>query len=249
LLGNLTWPTRLNLSYNSLTGALLIGFFSSLNQLEILDLSYNYLAREISLLFSSNGLPASIQILDMSSNLFNGMIRSSFLQRAWNLIKLNFSNNSFTGYIPSSLCINSPFVRLLDFSRNHYSGQIPNRFGKCSKLKVFRAGFNSISGLLFHDIYSAIGLEEISLPFNNLSGSISNDIVNLTKLTNLELYGNKLSGKLPMNIGKLSKLKHLLLHMNSLTGSLPPSLMNCTNLIELNLWFNFFEANMEYKSP
>jgi Leucine-rich repeat (LRR) protein len=137
LLGNLTRLTRLNLSHNSLSGALPTRFFSSLNQLEILDLSYNYLAGDISLLFSSNGLPASIQILDMSSNQFNGMIRSSFLQRARNLIKLNVSNNSFTGYIPSSLCINSPFVRLLDFSHNHYSGQIPNGLIRCFELKVF----------------------------------------------------------------------------------------------------------------
>jgi Leucine-rich repeat (LRR) protein len=227
--GNLTHLTHLNLSHNSLSEALPTRFFSSLNQLKILDLSYNYLGGDISLMFSSSGS-------------FTGWPTS--IQGAWNLIKLNVSNNSFTGPIPSSFCINSPFVRLLDFSHNDYSGQIPNGLGRCSQLKVFRAGFNSISGLLSHDIYSAIGLEEISLPFNNLSGSISNDILNLTKLTNLELSGNKLRGKLLVNIEKLSKLKHLLLHMNSLTGSLSPSLMNCTNLTKLNLWFNFFEGNI-----
>ncbi|XP_059430059.1 receptor-like protein 2 [Corylus avellana] len=247
-LGNLTRLTHLNLSHNSFSGAVPTGFFSSLNQLKILDLSYNYLGGDISLMFSSNGSstgwPTSIQILDMSSNNFNGMMQSSFLLRAWNLIKLNVSNNSFTGPIPSSLCINSPFVRLLDFSHNHYSGQIPNGLGGCSELEVLRAGFNSLSRVLPHDIHNATRLEEISLPSNYLSGPISNDVVNLTKLTNLELYGNNFSGKLPVNIGNLSKLKYLLLHMNFLTGSLPPSLMNCTNLSKLNLWFNFFEGNI-----
>jgi len=248
-LGNLTHLSHLNLSHNSLSGPLPTRFFSSLNQLMILDLSYNYLGGDISLQFASNSSsngtwPTSIQILDMSSNNFNGMIQPSFLARAWNLIKLNVSKNSFTGPIPSSLCINSPFVRLLDFSLNHHGGQIPIGLGKCSELKVFRAGFNSFSGLLPHDIYSATRLEEISLPFNNLSGPISNDIMNLTKLTNLELHVNGFSSKLPASIGKLSKLKHILLHKNFLTGSLPPSLMNCTNLIELSLRYNFFQGDI-----
>jgi Leucine-rich repeat (LRR) protein len=186
-------------------------------------LSYNRLFGNIS------GWPASIEIVEISSNHFNRTIQSSFLQRAWSLIELNVNNNNFAGPIPSYPCTNSFFARLLDFSHNLHSGQVPSGLGSCSKLKVFRAGFNSLSRLLPHDIYNATGLEEISLPSNDLSGSINSDIVNFTKLTNLELYGNELSGKLQANIGKLSKLKYLLLNTNSLTGSLPPSLMNCTN--------------------
>jgi Leucine-rich repeat (LRR) protein len=237
-LGNLTQLSHLNLSHNSLSGPLFTGLFSSLNQLKVIDLSYNRLFGDIS------GWPASIQIVDISSNHFSETIQSSFLQRAWRLTELNVSNNSFTGSIPSFPCSNSSLVRLLDFSRNHHSGHIPSGLGACSKLKVFRAGFNSLSGLLPPDIYNATRLEEISLPFNNISGFISSDIMNLAKLTNLELSGNKLSGKLPMNIGKLSKLKYLILHTNSLTGSLPPSLVNCTNLTTLILRFNFLERDI-----
>ncbi|KAG2720896.1 hypothetical protein I3760_02G055400 [Carya illinoinensis] len=241
VLGNLSRLSHLNLSNNSLSGPLPTRFFSSWNQLRVLDLSNNHLAGDISSLFSSNGWPASIQIVDISKNDFNGMIQSLFLRRAWNLTELNVSHNGFTGHIPSSLCINSPSVRLLDFSFNNHSGQIPTGLGRCSKLEVFRAGFNYyLSGQLPHDIYNATELTEISLPSSNLSGPINSDIVNLTKLTILELYYNQFSGKLPLNIGKLSKLKRLLLHMNSLTGSLPQSLTNCTNLIELNLRCNLF---------
>ncbi|KAB1208291.1 Tyrosine-sulfated glycopeptide receptor 1 [Morella rubra] len=242
--GNLSRLSHLNLSHNSLSGSLPIGFLSSFNQLKVLDLSYNSLSGDISLLFSPNGWPASIQIVDLSSNRLHGLIQPSFLQQAWNLVKFNVSNNSFTGPIPSSLCTSSPFLKLLDFSSNDLSGQISGRLGGCSKLEIFRAGFNSFSGMLPHDIYNMTNLEEISLPSNNLSGPISNDIANLTKLSNLELYGNHLNGKLPVNIGKLSKLKYLLLYSNSLTGSLTPSLMNCTNLIKLNLRFNFLEGEI-----
>ncbi|XP_062172456.1 receptor-like protein 3 [Alnus glutinosa] len=237
-IGNLTQLSHLNLSHNSLSGPLFTGLFSSLNQLKVIDLSYNRLFGDIS------GWPASIQIVDISSNHFSETIQSSFLQRAWRLTELNVSNNSFTGPIPSFPCSNSSLVRLLDFSRNHHSGHIPSGLGACSKLKVFRAGFNSLSGLLPPDIYNATRLEEIFLPVNNISGFISSDIMNLAKLTNLELSSNKLSGKLPMNIGKLSKLKNLILHTNSLTGSLPPSLVNCTNLTNLILRYNFFEGDI-----
>jgi Leucine-rich repeat (LRR) protein len=237
-LGNLTHLSHLNLSHNSLSGPLPKGLFSSLNQLKVLDLSYNNLFGDTS------GWPSSIQIVDISSNQFSETIQSSFLQRAWRLTDLNVSNNSLTGPIPSFPCINSSVVKLLDFSHNYHSGHIPHGLGACSKLKVFRAGFNSLSGLLPDDIYNAMGLEEISLPSNNLLGPISGDIVNLAKLTYLELYGNKLSGKLPVDIGKLSKLKHLLLDGNSLTGSLPPSLVNCTNLTKLILRYNFLEGDI-----
>jgi hypothetical protein len=237
-LGNLTQLSHLNLSHNSLSGPLFKGLLSSLIQLKVIDLSYNRLFGDIS------GWPASIQIVDISSNHFSETIQSFFLQRAWRLTELNVSNNSFMGPIPSFPCNNSSLVSLLDFSRNHHSGHIPSGLGACSKLKVFRAGFNFLSGPLPHDIYNATRLEEISLPFNNISGFISSEIMNLAKLTNLELSGNELSGKLPMNIGKLSKLKYLLLDGNSLTGSLPQSLVNCTNLIELILRENFFEGDI-----
>jgi len=238
-LENLTQLSHLNLSHNSLSGPLPKGLFSSLNQLKVLDLSYNHLFGD-----HISAWPASIQIVDISSNQFSETIQSSFFQRAWRLTGLNVSNNSFMGPIPSFPCINSSLVSLLDFSHNHHSGHIPSGLGACFKLKVFRAGFNSLSVSLSDDMYNATGLEEISLPSNDLSGSISSDIVNLTKLANLELYGNELSGKLPVNIGKLSKLKHLVLDGNSLIGSLPPTLMNCTNLTKLILRFNFFEGDI-----
>ncbi|GLT72198.1 hypothetical protein SLA2020_441520 [Shorea laevis] len=140
-----------------------MGVFSSLNQLKVLDLSYNHLFGDIF------GWPASIQIVDISSNHFSETIQFSSLQRAWRLIELNVSNNSFMGSIPSFPCVNSTIVKLLDFSHNQHSGQIPSGLGACSKLKVFRAGFNYLSGLLPADIYTAMRLEEISLPSNDLS--------------------------------------------------------------------------------
>ncbi|KAG2675066.1 hypothetical protein I3760_13G167200, partial [Carya illinoinensis] len=258
-IGNLTLLSHLNLSYNSLY-LLPIGFFSSLNQLKVLDLSYNLLCGDMSLLFSSNGSssngwPTSIQTIDMSGNHFKGTFQSSFLQQAWNLTQLIPKNNSLTGPIPSFPCTTSPFVRLLDFSFNDHGGQIPS--------------YNSLSGFIPHDIYSATALEEISIHSNNLSGSISNGIPNLTKLTNVEFYNNRLSGKLPLNIGKLSyrqvsriftrcfcqligelpiwlsklkKLQTLSLGSNRITGSIPSWLSTLPKLGNLDISHNLLSG-------
>ncbi|XP_021831811.1 receptor-like protein 2 [Prunus avium] len=203
LLGNLTYLTHLNLSHNSLYGSLETQFFLSLNQLEILDLSYNRLSGELPL-----SLPSSnIRTVDLSSNLFFGAIPSSFFQQASNLTSLNVSNNTFTGYVLSSICLHlSPSLRLLDFSSNVFSGNLAPGLGKCSKLQVFRAGHNNLSGLFPEDIYNVTKLEEIALPLNSLHGAISDKIVNLTNLAILDLSFNHFGGKLPLNLGKLSKL-------------------------------------------
>ncbi|KAA8540189.1 hypothetical protein F0562_024248 [Nyssa sinensis] len=240
-IANLSSLSRLNLSHNWLSGPLPDELFTSLNSLEIIDLSYNLLSGQ---LLSSDRLPDNIQTVDLSSNHFNGTIQFSFLLPAQNLITLNVSNNSFAGPLPTSICINSPSVQFLDFSFNEFSDQIPQGLGGCSKLEVFRAGFNSLSGLLHHDIFNAGALQEISLPVNRLSGTIGDGIVKLTNLRILELFGNQLTGVVPQDIGKLSNLERLLLHINNLNGPLPPSLMNCTNLTTLNLRVNFFEGEL-----
>ncbi|XP_062020726.1 receptor-like protein 3 [Rosa rugosa] len=241
-LQNLTHLTYLNLSRNSLHGSLgQTGLFLSLNPLEILDLSYNFLSGELPI----SPLSGSIQMLDLSSNSFQGEILSSFFQQAWNLTSFNVSNNTFKGSIPTSICFtSSPLIKVLDFSFNKFNGSIYPGVGMCSKLKVFCAGNNNLSGTLPEDMYNVTTLEQISLPLNSLYGVLSDGILNLTNLAILDLHFNQFSGVLPLHFGKLSKLELLLLHFNNLKGSLPPSLMNCTRLMQLNVGVNHFEGDL-----
>ncbi|KAM5582260.1 receptor-like protein 2 [Rosa sericea] len=242
-LKNLTHLTYLNLSRNSLYGSPgQTRLFLSFNHLEILDLSYNLLSGELPI----SPLSGSIRMLDLSSNSFDGDIPSSFFQQAWNLTSFNVSNNSFTGFLPTSICFtSSPLIRVLDFSFNKYfNGSIFPGIGECSKLKVFRAGKNNLSGILPEDMYNVTTLEQISLPLNSLYGVLSDGILNLTNLAILDLHFNQFSGVLPLHFGKLSKLKLLLLHFNNLKGPLPLALMNCSSLIELNLAVNHFEGDL-----
>ncbi|OIW02374.1 hypothetical protein TanjilG_08521 [Lupinus angustifolius] len=254
---NLTSLTHLNLSNNWLSGNLDNHFFSLLNHLLVLDLSYNHISGELPPFVADNTSRSSggvIEEVDLSSNLFNGTLPSSLVQylaaaaEGGSLVSFNVSNNSFTGQIPTSLfCINghnSSSLRLLDYSYNDFDGTIQPGLGACSKLEKFRAGFNSLSGTIPGDVFYAVSLTEISLPRNNLTGTIGDGIVSLINLTVLELYSNQLIGLIPSDIGNLSNLERLLLHVNNLTGTLPPSLMNCVNLVVLNLRVNNFEGNL-----
>nr|GLL23289.1 tyrosine-sulfated glycopeptide receptor 1 [Ipomoea trifida] len=237
----LTSLSQLNLSNNRLSGSLPDVFFSALNSLQVIDLSYNRLTGEVA---SDERLPSSIQAVNLSSNHFNGTIQSSFFQPATSLASLNFSNNSFHGGIPS-LCSISPVIMALDFSFNDLEGQIPHGFGECSRMVILRAGFNkNISGPIPNDIYSVITLQELSLPGNKLSGPIAGNITSLISLRSLALYGNELTGRIPEDIGRLSSLEQLQLHINSLNGTVPPSLMNCTRLKVLNLRVNKLEVRL-----
>ncbi|KAM7474039.1 hypothetical protein LguiB_021282 [Lonicera macranthoides] len=238
----LTQLTQINLSHNCLSGRLPDGFFSSLTTLQIVDLSFKCLSGP---LLISDTLPIALQILDLSSNDFNGSIQSSFLWPAMNLRSFNVSNNSFTGRIPSSICSSdSPSVVILDFSFNGFHGPIGQGFGACEKLEVLRAGFNFLSGPLPDDIYSVGTLQEIFLPINKLNGPIGESIINLANLRILALSSNEFIGSIPIGIWKLSNLERLLLHINNLNDTLPQSLTNCTSLKVLNLRVNNFVGEL-----
>ncbi|KAG5044539.1 hypothetical protein JHK87_008454 [Glycine soja] len=251
-LTNLTALSRLNLSHNRLSGNLPNHFFSLLNHLQILDLSFNLFSGELPP-FVANISVNTIQELDMSSNLFHGTLPPSLLQHladagaGGSLTSFNVSNNSFTGHIPTSLCSNhssSSSLRFLDYSSNDFIGTIQPGLGACSNLERFRAGSNSLSGPLPGDIFNAVALTEISLPLNKLNGTIGEGIVNLANLTVLELYSNNFTGPIPSDIGKLSKLERLLLHANNITGTLPTSLMDCANLVMLDVRLNLLEGDL-----
>ncbi|PIN18619.1 Leucine-rich repeat protein [Handroanthus impetiginosus] len=256
-LANLSFLSYFNLSRNHLSGPLPNRLFHALTRLQTLDLSYNTFSGLLQPPRSSesDALPSSVQTVDLSSNHFNGSIDPSFFNRASSLISFNVSNNSFIGPIPSSVCMGAPLVLILDFSVNHFNGQILHGIGGCSDLQVFRAGFNSLSGWLPHDIYSAKKLREISLPNNHFTGPINNSIVLLSNLTILELHVNELTdcsrlktlllrnnhfgGEIStLDFSKLQRLKAIDLGNNSFVGYIPASLCLCRSLTAVRLAYN-----------
>lgn len=115
--GRLTNLQVLNLSANGIVGKVPDGI-TLLPNLTFLSLSNNYLSGEI----PSGGF-ASLESLDLSSNLINGSIPADLGTK--NLKLLNLSSNRLTGKIPPELGL--PFLAnaTIDISFNNLTGQIP----------------------------------------------------------------------------------------------------------------------------
>jgi Leucine-rich repeat (LRR) protein len=241
-LGKLTSLLHLNLSYNSLSGNLPSELLSS-GSITVLDVSFNSLNGALQESHPSI-TEQPLQTLNISSNLFTGEFPSTMWEKTRNLIAINASNNSFHGWVPSSFCISSTSVAVLDLSFNQFSGNIPAGIGKCSTLRVLKAGHNHLNGLLPDELFNATSLEYLSFPNNGLQGLLDGaQIMKLRNLVNLDLGVNRLNGKIPESIGQLRRLEELHLN-NNMSGELPSALSNCTNIVMIDLKGNNFSGEL-----
>jgi Leucine rich repeat N-terminal domain/Leucine rich repeat/Leucine Rich Repeat len=115
--GRLTNLQVLNLSANGLVGTV-PDDITRLPNLTYLALANNYLSGDL----RSGGF-ASLESLDLSSNLINGSIPADFGTR--NLKLLNLSSNRLTGQIPPEFGLNFLANSTIDLSFNNLTGQIP----------------------------------------------------------------------------------------------------------------------------
>ncbi|KAF8653892.1 hypothetical protein HU200_062028 [Digitaria exilis] len=243
-LGDLHGMLRLNLSGNTLAGPLPDQLMGS-SSIVSLDVSFNHLSGGLQELPSSTP-DRPLQVLNISSNFFAGVFPSTTWEKTRNLVALNASNNSFSGWIPSSVCISSPDMTMLDLSYNQFSGYINPGLGKCSALRVLKAGHNNITGTLPDELFNATSLEYLSLSNNQLGGTLkAANIIKLKNLAFLDLAANGfISGKVPDSIGHLTKLEELYLNHNNLSGEFPAALTKCTNVRIIKLRDNNFEGEL-----
>ncbi|KAK6159265.1 hypothetical protein DH2020_006579 [Rehmannia glutinosa] len=106
----------LNLSENALSGKIPQSV-TSLRNLTIVSLRSNYFSGQI---------PSTIQsfeVLDLSSNLFNGSLPLDF--GGENLKCLNLSSNKISGLVPREFASKIPENAIIDLSFNSLSGEIP----------------------------------------------------------------------------------------------------------------------------
>ncbi|XP_028964592.2 receptor-like protein 6 [Malus domestica] len=163
-------------------------------------------------------------IIDLSNNLFSGMLPSKYMEN-WNFMKYvvankgswyfevssNFSTNKYGFYNQISYPMiilgkgveltydETPYVlRLIDFSSNRFEGEIPA----------------SIIG-------SLRALHFLNLSNNALSGHIPSSLGNLTALESLDLSQNKLLGRIPSSLAQLTFLEYFNVSHNHLWGPIP----------------------------
>ncbi|KAH0463366.1 hypothetical protein IEQ34_007948 [Dendrobium chrysotoxum] len=240
-IGALDQLISLNLSQNSLKGSVPFGIFQ-LQSLKVLDLSMNDLSGPI----AANITLASIQVFNVSGNMFNGSrpnLGSSKL-----LTLFDISNNLFSGGIDAEICNAFPGVQFLFFSMNLFSGELPVGFGNCSSLRELSLGLNEITGNLPEDIFKLKSLSKLYLEGNQLFGRLSDRISNLSNLVHLDLSFNKFSGNIPNVVGNLKELQCFSAQSNRFSGGIPASLSNLSGLGVLNLRNNSLsgEINLNF---
>ncbi|CDP19636.1 unnamed protein product [Coffea canephora] len=227
---------RLNLSEYSIKGSLYDFPFSSLPNLEYLELSLNQIfgsiPREIGNL--------NLTHLNLGSNQFSGPIPSG-IGTLHNLIKLFLEDNNLTGPIPSTFGNLSRLVNLYLF-HNHLSGPIHPVVGNLSSLQFLILYQNNLTGAIPNSLGNLANLIALILYDNQLLGPIPKELGDLKLLSNMELYGNQLNGSIPVSIGNLSNLEILHLAKNQFSGSIPQELGNLKKLEVLVLDQNQFSG-------
>ncbi|GER46517.1 receptor-like protein [Striga asiatica] len=231
----------LDLSYNSLSYAIIPPWIFQLNNLIYLDMSNNSFQGPIPTMSNTTKL----QYIDLSWNYLNSSI-PQWLYTCKHLQYLDFRFNELSGKIPREIT-NLCNIQTLNLLGNNLGGEISDSFGNMSDcflrtLEFLDLSWNQLSGHLPPQFGKFKRLRYLYLRENSLSGVIPVELGKLVSLVRLDLSSNKLMGNLPESIGNLLSLERLYLDNNKLRGNLPESIGKLVNLTHLSIKDNMLEG-------
>ncbi|CDP21299.1 unnamed protein product, partial [Coffea canephora] len=226
---------RLNLSDWSIKGSLYDFPFSSLPNLEYLDLSFNQIFGSIP---KQIGNLSKLIYLDFWANELSGKIPPEICNLR-NLTHLGFASNQLSGPIPVSIGNLTNLIELYLYE-NQFSSSISKEIGDLKFLTDMELGENQLNGSIPSSIGNLSNLEALELYNNQFFGSIPATFGNLNRLVNLDLSSNQLLGSIPVSIGNFSNLRILFLRENQFSGTIPQELGNLNKLVVLELDHNQF---------
>ncbi|XP_060667242.1 receptor-like protein 12 [Ziziphus jujuba] len=197
---------------NSLTGSIPSHTFGNLTFLHILDLSSNSLNGAIP--FSLLTLPSfrelrmddnqfigleDLEVLDASNNHLDGTIPQCLENLDGSLRVLNLQRNSFLGNIPQ-ICRDRSTLMTLDLSHNQLYGNIPKSFVKCKNLDILNLGHNQLSDTFPFWLQDLQRLPVLVLSSNKFRGAIwcPRDFFGFMTLKTFDLSHNGFTGNLPL---------------------------------------------------
>ncbi|XP_031403997.1 receptor-like protein 33 [Punica granatum] len=260
--GNFSFPRLKSLTLDGVNLTEFPYFLSSLEELELLDLSGNKINGPIPEWFGrvwSNTLTD----LDLSSNNFFGEIPSSICQLS-SLNGLVLSDNRLNGTIPRCLgnLSNLFNLHLVD---NQLQGPLPRSLANCMSLQRFRVSYNEIHDTFPHWLLNATqALEHLDLQSNMFHGVI-NEIPLPPQLEVLYLSNNQFSGQLVSfrnsNVGLVDLANNnfdgplpippptvwfYFVANNKFSGDIPHQLCNATLLDVVNLSNNSLTGSIPH---
>ncbi|CAN6573750.1 unnamed protein product [Malus baccata var. baccata] len=243
---NLTRLTHLNLSHNSLLGSLPDDLLSSLPSLQVIDLSFN---RLIGRFPPSSNASNHLQIINLSSNFFNGAIPSSVLVPSISIYKVsNNSFSSFSGHIGNGI-VKLTNLNIIELHSNQFSGKIPSHIGplhsslpNCTILSSLNLRVNNLTGELSAFNFSTLQrLATLDLGNNNFIGELPQSLYSCKSLTPIRYDSNQLTGEMSPGVVALESLSFLSISAYNLRNAAGAFriLKGCKNLTTLVLFMNF----------
>ncbi|XWS09980.1 hypothetical protein CRYUN_Cryun39dG0036500 [Craigia yunnanensis] len=220
---------NLNLSFNQISGSLPhnCSFRVSENKCCIcgpfIDLSSNNLTGPLP------QLPIVSVSLNLSKNKFFGSITSICDTDLIGLLDL--SNNLFSGVIPNCFARWNG-ITTLNLAENNLSGSIPRSIGSLTNLRMVSLRSNNLSVRFPSSLWKCFMLKFLDLSDNKLSGNIPEWIGEFSLLIFLSLRTNQFRGSMPHQLCELSHLQILDLSLNKISGTIPQCLNNFTSMAQ-----------------
>jgi len=165
-----------------------------------------------------------LQVLDLSSNSFNGSIPIGFLKQLKAMMVVSSQVSSTYVEVVASVAASPDYqpnyresvtvtlkgqettlVQILsvfmslDLSNNKFEGVIPDEIGDLKSLKGLNLSKNSFIGGIPPRVVNMVQLESLDLSFNQLSGEIPPAMALMSFLEVLDLSYNHLSGMIPQS--------------------------------------------------
>ncbi|KAL2570852.1 hypothetical protein AAZV13_18G215600 [Glycine max] len=266
---------NLDLSWNAISGC--VGNQVRLENLQVLDMSYNYLDAA-GILSCLDGL-SSLKSLSLRGNRLNTSsfhVFETLSSKLRNLEVLNISNNYLTNDILPSLggftslkelnlagiqldsdlhiqglCSLLRNLEVLDLSNNNYNHiDIGYALSRLSSLKSLNLGYNQLTSRSIFNISKLSSLEILDLSYNNFNHiNIGSALSGLSSLKSLNLGYNQLTSRSIFNISKLSSLEILDLFYNNFNDTdIGFALSGLSSLKSLNLGYNQLTSSSIFSS-
>jgi Leucine-rich repeat (LRR) protein len=214
-IGNLTYLTYLDLSYNAIEG-FISNYIGELCNLSISDLLENNM---------TGALPEFLQGID---NCHSRKLLP-------NLTYFTMSNNQLHGKIPYWI-VQLECLAVLGLAHNLLEGPIPSSLGSLKNLMTLELEGNKLNGTLPISLGQLSKLSHLDVSSNQLTGVVTKDhFSKLSKLTILLMSSN--SFILNVSSNWIPPFQVYLLDMGScaLGPSFPPWLKSQSNVLELDI--------------
>ncbi|XVE70280.1 hypothetical protein DITRI_Ditri10aG0059700 [Diplodiscus trichospermus] len=159
--------------------------------------------------------------------------------------EIELSSQKLVGVLPLDSICQLQSLERLSLGYNFLYGSITEDLSNCVKLRYLDLGNNLFTGS-FPDISALSELQYLYLNESGFSGLFPwKSLENMTNLTVLSIGDNPFDqAPFPNQILKLKKLNWLYLANCSIEGKIPPAIGDLTELIELELQYNYLSGEI-----